>query len=136
MKRLKKIGLVLSVLILIINSFCGTTKAAINCKVNLLTSKNEAKLGEEISVFVQISNIQTNNGVIAVGGIIEYDKNAFELIKVSGDGNWSTPSYNEASGKFTVSRNTGTTKSEVISKITFKIKEKAKRKCNYKTKRP
>lgn len=115
-------------LILVIVTLVSSVYAASTCKVDLKTDKNEYNKNDEFSVNVELSNIQDEKGIIALGGTLDYDKNSLELVKMEAQGNWTKPSYNEANGKFVTDRdNNYATKDETVFKIIFKVKDESKK---------
>lgn len=122
MKRIVKLSLILLATMCIM----GNVYATINCNVNIVTAKTEYSENEEFTVDVNLTNIQSEEGVIALGGTLEYDKESLTLEKMEGKNGWSNPSYNEANGKFVMDRDSATTSDETIFTITFKVKENSK----------
>ena len=120
----KKVSLILIVLTLFY--MIGNVYAATTCNINISTTKTEYSKNEEIAVQVNISNIQSEKGIIAFGATLEYDKDSLTLEKIEGQNGWSNPSLNSGNGKFAMDRSEGTTNNETILKITFKVKEEAK----------
>ena len=115
-------------LILVIVTLVSNVYAVSKCKVDLKTDKSEYNKNDEFTVNVNLSDIQDEKGIIAVGGTLEYDKNSLELVKMEAQGKWTKPSYNEANGKFVTDRdNSYATKGETLFKITFKVKEESKK---------
>lgn len=120
MKKIGKIGFILLSIVWIASSVY-----AASCSMNLQTVKNEFDKNEEFVVDVNVSNIQTEKGIIALGATLEYDKNSLTLQGMSGQNSWANPSYNEANGKLIMDRGSATSSNETILKITFKVKENA-----------
>ena len=123
---------VLSVLLfLMMMSIMGTVNAAFTCKVSMQMEKTEFKKGDEFTVDINISDIQSERGVISLGATLEYDKDSLTLVKMEGQNGWESPSvgssYNEANGKIAITRNGLGNNNETIFKITFKVKEGAKK---------
>ena len=115
-------------LILVIVTLVSNVYAVSKCKVDLKTDKSEFNKNDEFTVNVNLSDIQDEKGIIAVGGTLEYDKNSLELVKMEAQGKWTKPSYNEANRKFVTDRdNSYATKDETLFKITFKVKEESKK---------
>lgn len=115
-------------LILVIVTLVSNVYAVSKCKVDLKTDKSEFNKNDELTVNVNLSDIQDEKGIIAVGGTLEYEKNSLELVKMEAQGKWTKPSYNEANGKFVTDRdNSYATKDETLFKITFKVKEESKK---------
>lgn len=98
-------------------------------KINLATETKAVKQGEEVTISLNVSdiNIQTGEkGIGAYEGKIEYDTNVFEDLKMSGNDNWDKPTENE--GVFTSVNADGLCVKETqeIAKITLKVKSNAK----------
>ena len=99
--------------------------------VSMQMEKTEFKKGDEFTVDINISDIQSERGVISLGATLEYDKDSLTLVKMEGQNGWESPSvgssYNEANGKIAITRNGLGNNNETIFKITFKVKEGAKK---------
>ena len=97
MIKINKITLVFALAIFTIGIFFSSkVYAAFSCNV-ALTSATVTE-GQEFTINVNVNNISGANGLFAIGGFIEYDKNALTLLSTSG-GSDSTLSYNEANRK-------------------------------------
>ncbi len=125
MEKLRKISLVVTILMLLGCIFINKSYATINCNVSLSTQNSEITKGEEITIYANISNVQVTKGIIAIGAVIEYDKNSLTLLSLTGENGWSNPFYNEENGKITAVKNNFATKDETILKMTFKVNESA-----------
>lgn len=108
----------------------GNVYAALSCNIGVQASKTEIKKNEEFTVNVNVSNIQSERGIISMGGTLEYDKDSLELVKMEGKNGWETPtegaSYNVANGKIAITRSGLGKNAETIFTITFKVKESSK----------
>lgn len=122
---MKKI-IVLSIILLLTISTMINVYAASSFKMSLKSSKNEVNKNEEFVVDVNMSDIQIDKGIIALGGTLEYDKDSLEIVKMEGENTWATPSYNDANGKFATDRGDYGASDETVFKITFKVKEESK----------
>ncbi len=126
MKKIITLSLILMVTICIMGNVYG----AFSCQINMETSKTQVSKNDEFSINVNVSNIQSEKGVISFGGTLEYDKDSLTLVKMEGQNGWETPSngstYNEAKGKIAIARNGVGKNNETIFKITFKVKETKK----------
>lgn len=97
MRKINKITLIFALTIFAISiSFSSKVYAAFSCNVSL-TSATVTE-GQEFTININVNNINGTNGLFAIGGFIEYDKNALTLVRRSG-GSDSTLSYNEANRK-------------------------------------
>lgn len=127
---MKKV-LSLVLLFIMMMSIMGTVNAAFTCNVSMEMKKTEFKKGDEFTVDINISNIQSERGVISLGATLEYDKDSLTLVKMEGQNGWESPSvgssYNETNGKIAITRNGLGKNNETIFKITFKVKERAKK---------
>ncbi len=121
MKKIVKIAFILYSIICV-----ASCVYAASCNMSLQTAKNEFDKAEEFVVDVNISNIQAEKGIIALGATLEYDKDSLSLVGMSGQNSWANPSYNEANGKLVTDRGSLTSSDETVFKITFKVKENSK----------
>jgi hypothetical protein len=126
MNNLKKINIVLIMIILIVCMFTDKTYAVINCNVSLNTSKDKVTYKEQFSVYVTISNLQTTKGIIAIGAMLNYDRDSLTLVDIKGENNWSDPFYEDSNGKLTSVKNKLSTNNENVFKIIFEVNENAK----------
>lgn len=126
MKKKISIGLILLIIICI----TGNVYAVLECNINLVTEKAEYNKGDVFTVDVNISNIESDRGVISCGGTLEYDKDSLKLEKIEGVNGWETPeigtSYNETNGKFVTTRNELGKTDESILKLTFTVNKESK----------
>ncbi len=127
MKKLLKLTLALLV---ICNIMIGSVYAALSCNVSISADKTEFSKGEEFTLNVMISNIQSDRGVISLATTLQYDKDSLTLVKMEGQNGWETPtegtSYNPENGKIAITRNGLGKTDEVIFKMIFKVKEGSK----------
>lgn len=128
---MKRKILKISILLLLILSVMSTVYAAeLKCNVTIVTNKTEMPKGEEFSVDVKVSNIQSERGVISFGATLEYDKDSLELVRFEEGGKWDTPevnsSYNAENGKIAITRAGLGNSDETIFTMIFKPKEGSK----------
>jgi len=127
MKKIIKLSLSLILILTITLCMNSNVYAALSCNMNLGTSKTEVSPNDEFIVNVNISNIKSNNGVISLGAILEYDKDSLTLVKMEGKNGWDTPiegaSYNSANGKMAITRGGLGKNDETVFSITFKVRE-------------
>ena len=125
MKKILTIG----VSMLIICMFMVGNIYAMNCKVNLQTVKTEFAKGEEFSVDLYVSDIESERGVIALTATLDYDKTGLTLVKMEGLNGWEAPAegatYNSQNGKIAITRSGLGKDNEVIFRMTFKVNENA-----------
>jgi len=83
--------------------------------------------GDTINVIGKISEIQKNssNGLLALGGVLEYDKNVLELQDIKGLNDWkmSLQDYNPENGKWVTVANSYVETAGDVFELTFKVKE-------------
>lgn len=121
MKKIISLSLILLMLV------CITTNvyAATSCNASLQTSKSEYNKGDEFTVDVNVTDLQSDRGIISFGATLEYDINCLTFVKMEGKNGWSTPSYNKDSG-ILVSDGSSLMKDDgVVFTITFKVNEGA-----------
>ncbi len=126
MNNLKKINIVFIMIILIVCMFTNKAFATLNGNVNLTKSKDNVTYGEQFSIYVSISDLQTTKGIIAIGAILSYDTDSLTLVDIKGENNWSDPFYKESNGKLTSVKNKLSTSNESVFKIIFEVNEKGK----------
>lgn len=119
MKKMVKISVIMILLACIIT----TVYATIQANMNLIADKQMVKKGEKIVVQLQASDIKTQEGLIALSGILEYDKNLLSFVEMKAKENWTTPFYNEQNGKFIMDRNSFGKQAETVLEVTFEVKE-------------
>lgn len=126
MKKIVKLILVLCMTIFIM----GNVYAALSCEVSVQASKIEVSKNEEFTVDFNLSNIQSERGIISLGATLEYNKDSLELVKMEGKNGWETPvegvSYNPSKGKIAITRSGLGKKDETVFTATFKVKENSK----------
>lgn len=123
MKKIIKLSLIFLIVMCIVGNVYGVLK----CNVDIVTAKTEYSKNAEFTVDINLANVNADKGIIALGGILEYDKDSLTLVKMEGKGEWTKPSYNEANGKFVMDRGSVGTSNETAFTITFKVKEGSKR---------
>lgn len=131
MKDKIKSLMVIGIMTLIISALAVKVNATGSFNLTVTANKTELKPGDEVTITVGVSDINVGeNGINALEGKIEYNKNIFEDVKsssVQSMSNWSTTYNDEASslnGKF-LSANVGAGIKEntQLFKITFKLKQ-------------
>lgn len=130
MKKLVSIGLIVAIMLI---ALTGSVYAAPKCDINIVIEKAEYTNGDEFSAIVKLSNIESERGIIALQGVLEYSKESLELKSFEGLNGWTTPikdqSYNAEKGDIVLEilNETGIAKTDKsILKINFKVKEDAK----------
>lgn len=115
----KKLCIVTLLIMLAIANIMGAVNAA-SAGVVVNPSTSEAKKDDTISFDIKVSNIDHEEGIIALGGKVDYSDD-LEFAGVSNAGNWST-SYNSDNGKFAADRSDRTKNDETVFTINFKVK--------------
>lgn len=121
MKKLVSLILIFTTLMI----FAGNVYAS-SCKVSLSTAKTTLSKGDEFVVDVTLSDIDAENGIIALIATLEYDKDSLDFVEMKSQNNWSRPEYNKDNGKFVMEKGDYVKEKENILKITFKVKETSK----------
>lgn len=103
-----------------------TTKFSVGIDSTSMTVKQ----GSEFTVITKITDIsQVKEGILALGGIFEFDKNILEIkdnsIKGVNDWNFSSKDYNLNNYKFITDNSDRVKSVGNIFQITFKVKENA-----------
>jgi hypothetical protein len=127
---MKKIANLSIILLIVIAMMGNVAYAALECSISMHTDKEVLSKNDEFVVNVNISNIQSEKGIIAFGANLEYDEDSLTLVKMVAGDNWSAPSYNETTGKFVMDRDSVSTNDETVLKITFKINKDSKTSAN------
>lgn len=116
-------NLVALVILLIVICTVGTVNAA---SVSMsLTSESKLVAGETIEVTLKISGIDAGNGVDAIIGTLNYDKNVFEEVtdeSFEGINKWNVMAYNKDTQIFTATRSAKVNMQSDILKITLRAK--------------
>lgn len=122
--------LVFSLIVMITICIMGSVYAALSCNIGIQSNKTEVKKGEQFTININVSNIQSERGIISMGGTLEYDKDSLELIDMEGKNGWEKPTsgstYNPANGKIAITRSGLGKNAETIFSVTFKVKENSK----------
>lgn len=66
MNKLKKVGIVFIIIALILIIYSVQTYAALSGSVGLTTQSTPAVRNSEISVYIRISSLQSDKGIVAV----------------------------------------------------------------------
>lgn len=124
-KKILKAGILLLMMLCIMGNVYG-----LEYKVTMNASKTEVPKNEEFTVDVNVSDIESEKGVISFGGTLEYDKDSLELVKFEGKNKWETPvdgsSFNSEEGIIAIVRSGVSKSNETMFTMTFKPKENAK----------
>lgn len=120
---MKKISLISLFIVLVVTLFTVVSYADTTGKMEITADKAEYNKDNEVVVEVKISELESDTGIIGLGGTIEYDKNTLDFVKIEGNGEWSKPTFNEVNGKWITDRSDLTKEKESVFKATFKVKE-------------
>lgn len=127
MKKIIKLSLILLVISLIMLNASRVSAALV---FNVSMQPEKANQNREVVVNVNLSNIQSQRGIMSFGATLEYDKDNLTLVKMEGQNGWETPiegaSYNPANGKIVMTRSGFAKNDETILKVTFQLKEGSK----------
>lgn len=119
---MKKIKIL--IILLIISTIVHTQVLASSFELDAKTDKNIVKKGEEISIYLEITDIQSITGVNVVQGNFEYNHDILEFEKAEKLNNWNFTYNDENDGKFiAMILSKGETEQKSIGKITFKVKQ-------------
>ncbi len=120
MKKVAKLSIMVLLMMVV---FTAKVYAKPSCTISMHTTQEEVEQGKEITIEVKLANIQSERGIIAMEGMLEYEKDCLTLSKMEGQNAWNTPiknlSYNESSGKFVIDKEGLAKSDETILKITF-----------------
>ncbi len=128
MKRIAKLSIIMLLMMV-----CLTVNvyAKPNCNINMETNQTEVSKGKEFTIDVNLSNIQSERGIIAIEATLEYEKDCLTLSKMEGQNGWDTPiknlSYNETNGKLVIAKEGLAKNNETILKITFVVNDTNKK---------
>lgn len=122
MKRNSKI--VLSIILLVsILTITGIVNAfSVSMK---LESSSKLKVGDIVEVTLKISNIDAGNGIDAISGTLEYDKNVFDEVTQEsfvGINSWNIGMYDTTSKIFTVLRGSKVNTIGDVLKVSLRVK--------------
>ena len=121
---IKKVVSVILLMVILVSSH--TIYAANDSyQVKLETEKTSFLQEEFITVNVKIENIQIESGEKGLGAYtanLQYDTNLLEIEKIEGANEWETPLLQNGNMVATTINGNCTNKSQIIAKITFKIK--------------
>lgn len=120
MKKIAKLSIIMLLMMFV---FTVNVYAKPNCNINMQTKQEEVKQEGQITIDVNLSDIQSERGIIAIEAMLEYEKDCLTLSKMEGQNSWHTPvkglSYNESNGKLVIDKEGLAKSNETILKITF-----------------
>lgn len=124
---MRKIAKLSIIMLLMIVCLTVNVYAKPNCNISMQTNETEVSKGTEFTIDVNLSDIESEKGIIAIEATLEYEKECLTLLKMEGQNEWDTPvkdlSYNEANGKLVIDKKGLAKSNETILKITFKANE-------------
>ena len=95
-------------------------------EVNLKSSKDVLNLGDIFEISFEINNLQdVGEGLIAIGGQLEFDEGLIEVLKITSENGWNMDgnSFNEENLKFITETGEYFNKDGIVYKMQLKIKE-------------
>lgn len=122
MKRKIMSILVIFVLILAISEIKINAATEV-CKISLSPKATSVAPGETIDIELKMSNIIDADGLAAYSAKVTFDTNAFTYSKITGYGEWETPTYNEGNIVATVSNGNGQTTDQTFAILTLKVND-------------
>ena len=122
---MKKKFLKISVIAFLLIWVCATIVNALSFSATMTPSSSTVEPSTEFTIRVLVSNLDVGaNGINTLSGIIKYDAEVFEPISnssIEGLNSWSQ-SFNEATGKITLTKTTFVKTEEAVFQVTFKTK--------------
>lgn len=80
---MKKFLKILIIFIIAICFFVSFSYAAEDiCKISLTSDKTTLKAGDKVKMNISMSNIKTADGILALGGVLQYDSDVFDVLYV------------------------------------------------------
>ena len=120
-KRVINIILIISLFVLALT----TTVSALSFTATMKPSSTTVPEQTEFAVTVKVSNLDVgSNGINSLTGYLKYDKDIFETISessIEGLNSWSA-TYDESTGKISLTKSSFVTSTQEVFQITFKTK--------------
>lgn len=114
-------------IVLVLFTIMSLTNFVSAFSVNMaLTSTSKLKAGDVVTVTLKISNIDAGEGIDAIVGALEYDKNVFEEVTEENFENknrWNVNIYSTQSQKFTALKSSKVNAAGEVLSITLKAKD-------------
>lgn len=125
MKQIKKIMLSIILVVGVFMCQCYSVKAVEpSLNVSLSSTNTTIKKGQEVTVLVEISDIEMGDGINTFKATLNYDKDVFTSVDVQGINDWTKQTYNTENGIFILTySNLLTTTEQAIARLTFKVKD-------------
>ena len=118
------------IMFLIILILCTNVLAIAIVNGELSSNKFTTIPGDEVEITMKLKNLSgIANGINAYEGVLEYDKEVFEVVTSSDFtalNGWDSISFNEENGRFISAKNEGILSSEDVVKIRLRVKSNAK----------
>ena len=120
----KKVLKIIIVAIMLMLTY-STIVSALSFTATMVPSSTTVAESKEFMITIKVSNLDVGqNGINALSGYLEYDKNIFEVISdtnIEGYGNWN-PTYNASNGKITLTTTSFVKAEESVFQVVFKTK--------------
>ena len=114
-----------SLLIILIVFSITMSVSGLSFTATMTPSKTTVGESEEFTVTVKVSNLDVgSNGINSLQGYLKYDSDVFETINessIEGLNNWAA-TYDESTGKISLTKNTFVTSSQEVFLIALKTK--------------
>ena len=123
---MKKKNSLLIALILFIVCLVGVVNAADYTIKMSLTSASYLVPGDTVVVDLKVAEINAGNGIDAIAGTIDYDKNVFEEVTANsfeGKNQWNVAIYDKDSQMFTALRSEQVGLPNDVLRITFRVRD-------------
>lgn len=121
-KFLKILSIIISLIIIL--SISGIVNAfSVNMK---LDSSSQLKAGSTVEVTLKIVNIDAGDGIDAIAGTLEYNKNVFDEVtedSFEGINKWNVNIYSTDTQMFTVTKSSKVNTVSDVLKITLRVKD-------------
>lgn len=120
-KRIVKISIIVMLLVLIYSTIVN----ALSFSATMTPSSSAVEESTEFTIRVSVSNLDVgSNGINTLSGTLKYDEDVFEEItdsSIEGLNSWSQ-SFNQTTGKITLTKTTFVKSEEAVFQVTFKTK--------------
>lgn len=127
MNRTKKMKILLLILVISIMVCLSGTVNAATVKMTL-TSDSQLVAGDTVVVNLKISEINAGDGIDAIAGTLDYDKNVFEEVtedSFEGKNKWNVGIYSTDTQMFTVLKSSKVNLPTDVLTITLRVKDSA-----------
>lgn len=120
----KSIKRVIALIVLLAIIFVSGVVNAASVSMSL-ASDSKLVAGDTVIVTLKISSIDAGDGVDAIVGTLNYDKNVFDQVtdeNFEGLNRWNIQTYNDETGIFTATRSSKVNMASDVLKVTLKAK--------------